>query len=164
MSVYSSGSVTVKVGSQAVVGASTLFTSYASAGDVFKVTSEGVYYTIAAVNTATNISLSANYANANYGAGTSLPGQPYQIIKDFTANYSIPEANPSDQNVEYIYTKGVRTIDAALYNASVHSIKVASFAIKLGSVYLWADNSNVLRIKAGVPTSKTDGTIVGSQS
>jgi|SRR3989344_2057545 len=34
----------------------------------------------------------------------------------------------------------------------------------LGNSALWADNSGILRIKNGAPTSDTDGTIIGTQS
>lgn len=36
--------------------------------------------------------------------------------------------------------------------------------ITLGGYHLWVDGSGVLRIKNGVPTSGTDGTVVGSQT
>lgn len=36
--------------------------------------------------------------------------------------------------------------------------------ITLGSYHLWVDASGVLRIKNGIPTSGTDGTVIGSQS
>lgn len=34
----------------------------------------------------------------------------------------------------------------------------------LGPYHLWVDSSGDLRIKGGVPTSDTDGVVVGSQS
>lgn len=36
--------------------------------------------------------------------------------------------------------------------------------IKLGSYYLWVDSTGDLRIKSGVPTTDTDGTVVGTQT
>lgn len=36
--------------------------------------------------------------------------------------------------------------------------------IKMGTYHLWIDDTGDLRVKNGVPTSHTDGTVVGTQS
>jgi len=203
MSVYNSGSVRVKVGSSEVKGYGTSFTTYVSVGDIFKLTSENVFYTVAAVTTATVLTLSSRYANstyqtgrtentgtailgdttysgildntpviqskvtlrvvgkekfidngagvltgslggtgtigyddgswaittgadpggtkiitASYNSGNTLNGQSYQIVRDYTTNYNLPEADPVDKNLAYIYTKAIRMIDTQLKSLS----------------------------------------------
>lgn len=66
MSVYSVNSVTIKPGSAKVIGNSTEFTTYIGQGDIFKISDESVFYDIASVNSATNLTLSSNYENSNY--------------------------------------------------------------------------------------------------
>ena len=65
MSAYSTGSVKVKVGSALVYGNNTNFTTYAAAGNIFKIAGENVTYIVAAINTATRLTLSSRYANSN---------------------------------------------------------------------------------------------------
>lgn len=119
MAVYSSGSCKVKIGSQEVVGENTQWNSYIDTGDLFKLTVESVHYSVAAVNTATNITLAASYANANYSSGASIPSSSYQIVKDFTSNYNVPEMSPTDRNFAHIYTKGVQLLDKAIHQRNV---------------------------------------------
>ena len=69
MSIYNTGSVRVKVGSQNVRGASTDFSTYVTVGDLFRLTSDSVYYDVAAVVNATNLTLSGRYANTNHETG-----------------------------------------------------------------------------------------------
>ena len=66
--IYKTGSVRVKVGSALVKGESgnEAFSSNVSAGNLFKLTGEATFYTIAAITNATNFSLSARYANSTY--------------------------------------------------------------------------------------------------
>ena len=135
MAIYKSGSVTVYVGSTTVRGNGTVFNTYVSAGDLFKLTSESAFYDVAAVNSATNLSLTGAYANSNYGAGATLAAMPYQIVTDFTTNYNLPEISVSDTNFQYIYTKTVRKIDSSIYNASVFYIKCASEMEVTGTPY-----------------------------
>lgn len=66
MASYSSGSAKIKIGSAIVIGSNTQFTTYVSANYVFKLTNEGVFYTIAAVYSATKLVLSSRYANTSY--------------------------------------------------------------------------------------------------
>jgi len=214
MSVYNTGSVRVKVGSAEVRGYTTSFSSYISAGYVFKVTGENVFYTVAAVTNATKLTLSSRYANSTYqtarvkkvataiigdltysgilantpviqsrvtirvegkerfrdngagiltgslgglgsigyddgawaivlGAGVSgnktinasyfsgdtLDSQSYQIVKDYTSYFRLPEADPVDQNLAYLYTKAVRMIDEKLYNASQNSASIKNIVL-----------------------------------
>ena len=68
MAIYKTGSVRVRVGSALVKGESgnEAFSSNVSAGNLFKLTGEATFYTIAAITNATNFSLSARYANSTY--------------------------------------------------------------------------------------------------
>lgn len=130
MAVYSSGSVKLRVGYAEVVGNNTSFQTYVTAGDLFKVTGEATWYTVGAVNSATNLDLSSAYVNSNFAASTVLSGQPYQVVRDFTTNYKIPEAAPTDKNMAYIYTRGMRTLDDKVYNASQNSASINNLIIK----------------------------------
>jgi len=199
MSIYNSGSAKIKVGSAEVKGNNTSFTTYVSVGNIFKLTSENVFYTVAAITNSTSLTLSSRYANtahqtarvkrvataivatkiysgilantpviqsrvtlkvvgkerfrdngagimtgslggtgtigyddgawrivlkssvggnkainASYYSGDTLNGQSYQIVKDYTTNYVLPEADPVDKNLAYIYTKAVRMIDTQM--------------------------------------------------
>ena len=51
---------------------------------------------------------------ASYYSGNTLNSQSYQIIRDYTSNYSFPEAVPSDKNLAYIYTKAIRMLDETI--------------------------------------------------
>lgn len=126
MSIYSQGSVNVTVGSSLVKGTGTQFSTYASQGYLFRLTGEKVYYEVAAIINATNLSLSANYANSEYGVGSPVTGMPYNIVTDYTTNYSFPEMTSTDAGITFIYTRAMRDIDTLMYNASAHTIKCAS--------------------------------------
>lgn len=122
MSVYSSGSVNVEVNSATVIGNSTLFSTYVEAGDIFHLSSEATFYTIGAVNSATNLTLSSAYANSGYSDGTTLNSRGYQIVTDFTTYYDIPELSNNDKNFQHIYTKGVQTIDTAIFKRNSRTV------------------------------------------
>jgi len=246
MAVYNSGSVTVKSGSASVKGSSTSFTTYVSAGNLFKITNESTTYTIAAVNSATRLTLSSRYSNTDYESNqtgetiatsdlvatrmfsgtmdyypiiqsslivTASPGNivftedgsgvltgtplgdgaigaidydtgvwslntgstlatpitvtasylsgdtrsstPYQIVKDFTTNYNIPELSTSDANMAHIFTKAMRTIDSALTYGDFTTIDVSStlvantasinstLAVDTNTLYVDAANNRV---------------------
>ena len=214
MGVYNSGSVRVKSGSAEVRGNSTAFNLYVSSGNVFKIVGESTFYTIAAITSATKLTLSSRYSNvafqtgrasniatvtsatkmysgylantpviqskvaikvvahekfidngagvltgslggagtigyddgswhitlgaavgsskvvnASYNSGDTLEGQSYQIVKDYTTYFKLPEASPTDQNLAYIYTKAVRMLDERLYNASQLTATIGSLTL-----------------------------------
>jgi hypothetical protein len=126
MAIYSSGSVDVTIGDIQVVGNNTNFNTYVSSGFVFKVTEDSTYYEISSIVSATRLTLTASYLNSSYGSGAELTAKPYQIVMDYTLNYSLPEMSPNDTDISYIYTEAVRLIDSSLYNASVNSVVSAS--------------------------------------
>ena len=69
---------------------------------------------------------------ASYLSGDNLTSMPYQIVKDFTTNYKFPEMGLNDINFPTIYTKAMRLIDSALYNASMNQASIS------GDVYVSA--------------------------
>jgi hypothetical protein len=66
MSAYTSGSVNVRVGSASVKGNSTSFTTFVTAGDLFALDDTKVFYDIAAVVSATRLTLSSRYADTDH--------------------------------------------------------------------------------------------------
>lgn len=60
-----------------------------------------------------------------------------------------------------VYTRS--TIQGQYY-AYATGDRTYTEAIAFGSQFLWVDSSGRLRIKSGVPTSDTDGTVVGTQT
>ena len=65
MAIYKSGSVTLTVGSSSVLGGGTLFSTYASVGYLFKRSSDAAFYEIAAIQNATNLTLTTRFDDAN---------------------------------------------------------------------------------------------------
>lgn len=66
MAAYSSGSATVRAGSAKVYGSLTSWSTYLGVGDLFKLDGENVFYDIAAINSATELTLTSRYSNTNY--------------------------------------------------------------------------------------------------
>jgi hypothetical protein len=126
MSAYQTGSVKVTVNSPTVIGYNTAFSTYVKAGDLFRINETGSYpfYEVATVTSATRLSLTASYQDSGYAASTELSGLPYQIVTDFTPNYSFPELSANDTNFKNIYTKAVRLIDAEIYQLAASSIAI----------------------------------------
>lgn len=114
MSTYGEGAVTVQVGSATVLGTGTKFTSYAGTNYVFRVRNEDAFYIISEANSATNITLTSPYENANASIGDSFANIAYQIVINYTPNRRLPEMTPNDTNVSYIYTRAMRMLDSML--------------------------------------------------
>jgi hypothetical protein len=126
MSAYQTGSVKVTVNSPTVIGYNTAFSTYVKAGDLFRINETGSYpfYEVATVTSATRLSLTASYQDSGYAASTELSGLPYQIVTDFTPNYSFPELSANDTNFKNIYTKALRMIDSQIYQLVASSIAI----------------------------------------
>jgi len=202
MSTYNVGTVTVQVGSAIVRGSGTSFLANISSGNLFKLTSEAVFYDVASALSATRITLSTRYTNtsyyvnataesigttnvsttgysgtldhtpviqslvvinasdirfvddgagvltgtntegthigtidydtgaftfdfaatynasynmlASYTYGSTLSGMQYQVVTDFTPNYSLPEISSNDTNFANLTTHALRMIDTQL--------------------------------------------------
>jgi len=67
------------------------------------------------VSLGTNIDATANMT-ASYFSGGSITSAPYMIVTQYTAHYLFPEMGLNDINFQYIYTKAMRKVDAALRN------------------------------------------------
>lgn len=146
---YSEGSVRVVVGSSLVKGTGTQFVTYAAQGYLFRLTGEAVYYEVSSITNATNLTLSANYANSGYGVGSPLNNMPYVVVTDYTPNYSLPEMAPTDSGITFVYTKAMREIDSLMYNASSYSVKSASdieVTASLRGVVLHAQDGTAWRL------------------
>jgi len=81
----------------------------------------------------------------SYVYGNTLNGMPYQIVTDYTPNYTFPELGLNDTNFQHIYTKAVRMIDSALYNVNASSVNASH-------------DVSVLATPSGFVTYSDDGT------
>lgn len=86
MSVYNTGTAKLKSGSSIVKGTGTDFVSNVSVGDLFHVTSEGVFYDVASVDSATKLTLSSRYSNSTFNV--SVPNEVNASINSATRIYS----------------------------------------------------------------------------
>jgi len=152
MAMYTSGSVTIYVGSTAVVGNGTAFNTYVSTGDLFKLRSESAFYDVATVNSATRLTLSASYANSTYSTGATLAAMPYQVVTDFTPNYSFPEIGINDTNFQHIYTKAMRMVDSSLDNVDKVVSKTTNYTVAENNLVIFA--SNTISITVASATKK----------
>ncbi len=214
MANYDTGSVNLTVGSSSVVGNSTDFTTYVSNGDLFRVSGETPFYSVADVVTATQLTLTGRYADssqyssiasniastttatsysftltknpiiqnsvvvtaserftdngagilsgsksgtgtvgyddgavsiilgtqltatytvaASYNQGNTRNALSYQVVTDYTTNYSFPEIGLNDAGLPAIYTKAIRDIDKTLNN--LEQVRAVSFTIKGNAV------------------------------
>jgi len=106
---YREGSVSVVHNSQTVVGSSDCeWLTYVSAGNLFKILGQSVWYDIASVDGNTQLTLAALYA------GATASDQSYVIARDFTPNYSLPEISKGDLDWTDVYNRAMRKIDAAI--------------------------------------------------
>lgn len=96
--------------------------------------------------TPTDHSSLSNLQSQDHGAAA--------IFTDVTDFDGVLDANDTDVQL------ALETLDDLFVSASVTAGDV--FAIPGG--YLWVDASGVLRVKTTVPTSDTDGTVVGTQT
>ncbi len=103
------GTVSVVNGSASITG---LGTTWANGdiqpGQLFGIKDSGIFYTIAAVVSNTQLSLTAPYA------GATASGQQYYISTDFTPNRGYPEINKNDWDKEALITQALRKIDAEM--------------------------------------------------
>ena len=100
------GTVEVVNGSSTILGTGTNWANGdVLPGQLFGIKDTGVFYTVAAVVSDTEIALTANYA------GMSASGLNYYISSDFTPNRSYPEVNPNDWEKFAHITEALRMID-----------------------------------------------------
>jgi len=66
MAAYATGTVKVTAGSSKVFGTLTEWNVYTQIGDLFKINSDVVFYEIAGINSATELTLTSRYSNTSY--------------------------------------------------------------------------------------------------
>ena len=106
------------------------------------------------------ISLAATYGadkalDASYLYGNSLNSMSYQIVTDFTPQFSFPELSLNDVNFQHIFTKAVRMIESAVYNLSASS--VTALHNVSASILNASHDVNVLATPYGFVTRSDDG-------
>ena len=106
-----SGTVSVTNGSPTVTGTNTTWLNRVDAGDSFIVAGIPVFYTIASVDSNTQLTLSVGYA------GTSQTDVSYAINQDFTPLTGLPEIQTGDIEVAATFTRAMRQIDQQLSTA-----------------------------------------------
>jgi len=106
---YQIGKATVINNSQIVTGVNTVWLTNVFVGSLFKISGNNNIYQIGSVDSNTQITLTTVYA------GVSLTESAYQIVVDFTPNFSIPEIWTGDKDWPYHLTQALRKIDTLLY-------------------------------------------------
>ena len=66
MAAYKEGYANLKSGSSIVTGYNTEWDTYVDVGYLFKLNKDAVFYTVAAINSATNLTLSSRYSDTTY--------------------------------------------------------------------------------------------------
>ena len=102
------GTVDVTSGSASVAGLGTTWLANVTVGDLFMVRDIYTNYQIASIPTDSSITISPVWA------GTTLTGQNYQIVKDFTPEYDLIEIHPGDRNWAFNITENFRSIDTLI--------------------------------------------------
>ena len=105
---YRTGLVSVTNNSDTVTGSSTSWLSNVEAGDSFKVKDIDAVYSIIDVVNDGQLQISPAWA------GSTLTDQEYQICRDFTPQFDIPEIWAGDVDWPYWLTVGLRKIDDVL--------------------------------------------------
>ena len=109
MTQYQTGTVTVVQGKNCVSGESCAWiTNNVQAGHTFKIEDDDALYSIGAVTTELTFSLTSPYV------GASVSGESYQVGRDFTDNYSLPEIWTGDKDWPFHLTQSLRLIDTQM--------------------------------------------------
>lgn len=109
MSLYKVGTVSVTNGSSIVTGSGTAFLANVAVADAFLVSGDAVYYTVASVQSATQLTLSANYG------GTTGSGKSYQVSRDWTQFLKLAEIQPGDTEWPYLMVQSLtRKLDTII--------------------------------------------------
>lgn len=150
---YTIGSVSVTNGSAIVTGTGTLWaTNSIAAGHGFTIVDSGVSYTVATVNSETQITLSSNYS------GSTLSGLSYAIFKDFTSPDSIPEISKGDIETSTIWTRAVRKIQDLITGIVTGTKALTAVNITGGTAVLTSPSSVSVNSASTALTITQDGT------
>jgi len=112
---YKTGTASVTNGSAVVTGSGTAWLANVSIGDGFVIAGIPAPYTVSAVGTDTQITLSAPWA------GASASGSVYAVFRDFTTNENLPELSKGDIETATIWTRALRLVDALVGAATTTS-------------------------------------------
>jgi hypothetical protein len=109
---YSDGTISISIssgenGSNIVTGVGTLFEENVAPGDLIFINGDIVPFTIASVDSDTQLTLSADYTSEKVDVD-------YQIVTDFTLYYDLGKINRGDLNSAEIFNHNMDLIDAAL--------------------------------------------------
>jgi len=107
---YRVGTVNVTNGSAIVIGTNTTWLTNAGAGNGFTIQNSGVSYTVASVQSDTQITLSSNYG------GTTGSGLSYVLFSSFTYPDNIAEIAKNDIETATIITRSFRKIQDLVSN------------------------------------------------
>ena len=105
MSQYITGTISIGALDNVVTGVGTAWLTQASAGDMLFVDDDITPYQIAAINSDTELVLSANYPSA-------VSGVDYTIVRDFTFHRSYPLIIQGDLHIPDILTRALQLIDS----------------------------------------------------
>lgn len=126
MSQYTTGFVSVSPGSQLVTGTGTAWLANVSVGDLFMVRGINTHYEIASISTDTLLTL-----NANWGGATTLAGQSYEIVRDFTSVNSLIEICTGDKDWPFNLTYNFRKLDLLVGGGNTVSDHTGSTSVTL---------------------------------
>ena len=156
MSCYTTGSVSVTVASQVIIGTGTDFVTYGTVGDIFKLTDESVFYEVAAISTATYLTLNSKYQNSNYASDVTLSGMSFQVVTEYTPSKNYPEIGANDTNFHSIHTKSLRMIDSDMKNPKADSY------FQCGSHQYIFFGTEVTEAAVVAAATSVDASVVGS--
>jgi len=130
--------------------------------------SDGGSGTVGYDDGAVTLSLGATSLNATYNIaasylkGSKKQARPYQIITDFTPNYSLPEAGLNDTGLPTIYTKAVRKIDnqlSATTNNYLETVTATEFTVS-GILSSYGRRLRVKQVSGHYAVTATDDILV----
>jgi len=104
MSQYTAGTVTTTITSNIVTGSGTLWLANVDVGDTIRIDTDAVYFTIASVDSNTQITLTANYTATKADAD-------YDITRDFSPNRDYPLPTQGTARFGDFMAEVVRQID-----------------------------------------------------
>ncbi|HET7668310.1 MAG TPA: SH3 domain-containing protein [Mycobacterium sp.] len=100
-----------------------------------------------------------------YDRATSWYAECNSVLRGREASFGGTTAFLTNIAGTAITTQGGITVGGTIKTAgSAHNANGSSAALVLGSYHIWVDSIGRLRIKNGVPSSDTDGTVVGTQT
>ena len=144
MSQYQQGTVSVTNGSNVVTGSGTAWqTAGIISSNIFTKSEDNVAYSIASVDSDTQITLTANYG------GSTSSASNYGITIDFTPN-GLPLLSSGDLNTDAIYNEAMLAIDNDFSSLGT----AASKDLTDPSATIW-DDGNLVKTISNIDTDTT---------